>query len=355
MDKLKEKQILTWYNKRADSFFNLARLIRNFVGGRFFMFDWLLGKKNKQCLGIDLGSSAIKIAEIRKENGRLNLSNYAISRIKNGSPDLNSLSENNLALVIKSLVEEAGFSAKEVNVSLPIDKTFSTVMNLPILSDKELAAAIPYEAHKYVPVPLNEVILDWTVIKKGSVTSENGKKNMESGGIPQPQDQSTQVFLIAVSKETINRLSRAISLAGLKILVFEHEAFSLARSLVGADQGTYLIANIGSSGADAIIADGGIVKASHSLESDNQEQIFMELDRIVSLFQMKYNKKVSQCLISGGKANSKEMIDFLSSKLKFPVKAGNPLARVAYPSGLENRIKEIAPQMSVAVGLAMRE
>lgn len=319
------------------------------------MFGWLLGKKNKSCLGIDLGSSAIKIAEIKKENGRLSLSNYAISRPKNGLMDLNSLSENNLALVIRSLIEEADFSAKEANVSLPTGKTFSTVMSLPILPDKELAAAIPYEAHKYVPVPLSEVILDWTVIKKGSVAAENGKKNLESGGIQQPQDQSTQVFLIAVSKETISRLSQAFSLAGIKILVFEHEAFSLARSLVGGDQGTYLIANIGSDGVDAAIADGGIIKMSHSLESENQEQIFMEIERVVSLFQAKYGKKVGQCLISGGKANSKELVDFLSAKLKFPVKAGNPFARVAFPQELESRLKEISSQMSVAVGLAMRD
>ena len=111
-----------------------------------------------------------------------------------------------------------------------------------------------------------------------------------------------------------------------------------------------------SESADIIIVDQQMVKASHSLEAATKEAVLMEIDRVVNFFQTRYNKKVNQCLLVGGRATEKETRDFLTSKLRLPMKVGDPFARIQYPSSLERILKEeLGPPLAVAVGLAMRE
>ena len=353
------------------------------------MWNWFSGG-NKENLGIDLGAANIKIVELGRAGGRLILRNYAVAKTKSGEEiKIDKLNEKELAEVLKNIMREAGFKSNRASFSLPTGKTFSTVMELPLMPEKELAAAVPFEAQKYVPVPLENVVLDWSVISLGQKaelpqkeTSKEEPKNTEEKppleinpvkpASPQlaPQNQEItrfraqfqppksgiQVMLVAVPKDIINFLTKAAGLTGLKISAFEHEAFSLARALVGNDSGTYLIADLGPKSADIVIVDQGIVKASHCLEAASKEAALMEIDRVVNLFQMRYNKKVNQCLLVGGRATEKEVREFLASKLRLPLKTGDPFARVQYPQNLEKVLKEeLGPPLAVAAGLAMRE
>ena len=338
------------------------------------MFNWLFGEKSKTQLGVDLGSSAIKIVELGRREERPYLSNYAIAQLKSEAVfNVTEMKDEEITRAIVLLIKEAKFSGKRACVALPVDKTFSTVISLPMMPANELAAAVTFEAQRYVPLPLDEVVLDWTIISstedsnrpaadivrpsrgssKGTegATSETGQgstsDNVGSGTV--------QVLLLAVPKETITRITKIISQAGLKAVALEQEAFSLARSLVGNDKNTFMVIDLGRRGTDIIVLDQGFIKLSHNLESINKEIILMEIDRIVNIFQMRYNKKIGQCLLAGGRANEKDKLEFLSVKLKMPVKVGNPFARVSHDQKIAGFLKDLAPQLAVAVGLAMRD
>jgi|GEM_PF-2219366 len=361
------------------------------------MFSWLTGE-NKERLGVDLGASNIKMVELGREGGRLILRNYALAKTKSGDEiKIDKLTEKELGEILKTMAREAGFKSNQASFSLPVGKSFSTLMDLPMMPEKELAAAVPFEAQKYVPVPLENVVLDWSVVARNSgeilppkpkeeIKTEAGKmdslaieKNpppppppapslsqiseiiqkqdiQSSPQAPKIQKEGIQIMLVAVPKEIINFLTKAAGLAGLKVLAFEHEAFSLARSLVGNDSSTYLIADLGPKSADIVIVDQQMVKASHSLEAATKEAILMEIDRVVNFFQTRYNRKVNQCLLAGGRATEKETRDFLASKLRLPLKVGDPFARIQRSPSLEKVLKEeLGPPLAVAVGLAMRE
>lgn len=381
------------------------------------MFDWLLGQ-NRERLGVDLGASNIKMVELGREGGRLILRNYALAKTKSGEEiKIDKLTEKELAEILKNMAREAGFKSNQASFSLPVGKSFSTLMDLPMMPEKELAAAVPFEAQKYVPVPLENVVLDWSVVARNSgeaLSAKPEEKTRTEAGSPRfgeagkmdglapekipavqnspsslslsgqispdsniaqkqisqalpsfgqtlsspggIQKSGIQIMLVAVPKEIINFLTKAAELAGLKVLAFEHEAFSLARSLVGNDSGTYLIADLGPKSADIVIVDQQMVKASHSLEAATKEAILMEIDRVVNFFQTRYNRKVNQCLLAGGRATEKETRDFLASKLRLPLKVGDPFARIQRSPNLEKILKEeLGPPLAVAVGLAMRE
>lgn len=352
------------------------------------MFDWLLGKKSNTQIGIDLGRSSIKIMELGRKDGRPYLVNYALAQVKTGAVfSVIDLKDEEIVRILKGLLGEAKMASRRASVALPVDKTFSTVISLPMMPANELAAAVSFEAQKYVPVPLEEVVLDWTVISdaadfaRPNFAGQNLGGQARIDGSPAPADaagtnpspiggagkisagdgvlnsastQAIQILLLAVPKEIINRIANIVSQAGLKVAALEQEAFSLARSLIGNDKNTFMVIDLGRRGTDIIVLDQGFIKLSHNLESVNKEIILMEIDRIVNIFQMRYNKKIGQCLLAGGRANEKDLLDFLTLKLKMPVKVGDPFARVGHDQAVAGFLKELAPQFAVAAGLAMR-
>lgn len=321
------------------------------------MFKWLFGEKSVGWLGIDLGSSAIKVVELEKKEERFYLANYAVAQFKSESIfKVDELKEEEVADILKALISRAQLKGKVVSLSLPVDKTFSTLIDLPAMPEQELSAAISYEAHKYVPVPLEEVVLDWTMIspvgeEKTKAAPGDKNQSVEATAVPT----TIQVLLVAVPKEIINRLTKIAKLAGLEVAALEQEAFSLARSLIGNDRSVYLMADLGRRSVDLIVVDGGFVKMSHNCESVGREVILMEIDRIVNIYQMRYNRKVEQCVLTGGRSREKELADFLSGKLKIPVRVGDPFARVNKNSLLDPVLQEIGPSLAVATGLAMRD
>ncbi len=325
----------------------------------FFMFNFrfnlnrLFRKKIRAQLGIDLGKAAIKIVEIAKKDERPYLANYAIAQPKFENLRLAELKNVEVAEVLKDLLTQAQFSSRLASISLPVERTFSTIMDIPPMPEKEIAAAIPFEAQKYVPVPIDEVVLDWSIIPK-SVPESTTVAAGQSGN-PALQKSGIQVMVVAVPKEIIDNLTQIAKLAGLELLAMEQEAFSLARALVGSDSGIYLIADFGRRGTDLIVVEQGLVKLTHSLEMPTKEVVLMEIDRIASIYQMRYNKKVGQCLLTGGHVAEKETADYLTTKLKIPAKIGEPLARIGHAIELDSAAQELGLQLAVPIGLAMRE
>lgn len=319
------------------------------------MFDWLLKKKSKTRIGIDLGSSAFKIVELGMKEGRPYLLNYAMAQAKNGELfKLGELKDNEVAGILKALLAEAKVTGRAANISLPVEETFTTVMEMPLLPEKELAAAIPFEGQRHIPVPMDEVVLDWSLVSGPAEPAKAPVDTIqkETGVVP---GKTVQVLLVAVPKKIINRLTQIAKLAGLDLLALEQEAFSLTRSLVGNDSGAYMIVDMGSRSADLVVVDRGLIRLSHSVLKSDKELVLSEMERVVNLFQARYNKKVSQCLLAGGRSGESGTASLVETRLKIPTKLGQPFARIEHPPILNNTLNEIGILLSVATGLAMRE
>ncbi len=328
------------------------------------MFNWFKGKKSKSRLGIDLGNFAIKIVELTKDGGRLHMTNYAMAQTKDESSSfkISEQSEAGASAILKALMAEAKIGSRLACISLQVDRTFSTVIEMPALPEQELAAAIPFEAQKYVPVPLDEVVLDWSLLPNEKNNNAGLPIQDISALMPETKgrggsekNKNIQILVVAVPKEIIERMTRIAKATGLEITSLEQESFSLARALVGNDPGSYLIIDLGRKSTDLIVIDQGLVKISHNIDTVSKENILMEIDQVVNNFQTRYNRKVSQCLLTGGRANARDVSGFLEGKLRIPVKLGNPFARISHESSLEPALKELGSQLAVAIGLAMRE
>lgn len=340
-------------------------------------------RKPKTFLGIDIGASQIKVVELEKKEERFELKSYGLLPLFDYSQGLNhsglvdplKMPVENLAKAIKRTIEEAGVISRKACFSIPVYHSFATLVDLPIMPEKEIAAAIPFEARKYVPVPISEVFLDWSMVSLPSKQS----------GI--------QVLLIAVTKEMVNQYHRVIQLAGLTTQAIEAESFSLIRALVGNDKSAIVLIDSGARSTNISIIDGGYLRLINNLdiggiklnravfsrtgldlvglEKERVDQlltseikgtvgsavdgIINEAKRIIGNYQTKYGRQVEKCIVAGSALQAPEFIDYFIQKMGLATSIGNPFARIVYPSVLEPALKLRGSSLAVAVGLASRE
>ena len=259
--------------------------------------------KPKSFLGIDVGTSSIKVVQLSKERNRVKLDTYgqletyAYAERFNDAIQTSSLKmlDSQVADLIKKLLRESKAVSRDVTMSIPIFSSFSTVIEIPPIPEKELERAIPFEARQYVPIPLAEVVLDWTIMKakeepkvekpkeKKDLTAQAGeekkaeeakaeekkaaeKKEEEERGreIKSPR---LQILLTAVPKEVITKYNRIAKLAGLNLRGLEVETAASVRSILGNDKSTVLLMDFGARSTNINVIYNGYPVMSHSIDT----------------------------------------------------------------------------------------
>ena len=343
----------------------------------------LFSSSSQSYLGIDIGSTSIKVVELKKEAGQAKLLSYGFSEnMKDGQSDWQKNSSL-AAEIINKVCAEAGIISKSAISALPTFSVFSSVLHLSNVTNKDMASTIHWEAKKVIPLPLEEMILDWKKIDEGGGEAKSGLR----------------ILLTGAPRALVKKYIEIFKKAQINLLSLETETFSLIRSLVGNDKSTIMVVEIGAGTTDVSIVDnkipilnrsidvGGmtITKAIgnfskinfekaeqfkydlgvHAIDSptedipkvitDSISPIINEIKYAINLFQSKNNKKTEKIILSGGSALLPGLVEYLSKILNINVIIGDPWVRVSYPVDLKPLLHEIGPRMSVAIGLAMRE
>jgi type IV pilus assembly protein PilM len=213
-------------------------------------------------LGIDIGTASIKAVELVREGGRFKLLNYGIFELESQDKSLqanqkiNKLPDQDIIWGIQEVIKQAGIKSKNVVASIPSFSTFATVITLPYLSEKELAKTIPFEAKKYIPIPLEEVVLDW------SITSIVNSAEANTGRMPP----NVEVFLAAVPRAEVERYRKIMLGAGLNLTALELENSALIRSLIGNDLSPIAVVNIGGRSTSILVVEAGYERVGHNYE-----------------------------------------------------------------------------------------
>ena len=341
----------------------------------------------KSFLGIDIGTSSIKIVELSKKGKKINLENYGEipsfsfykEEFRNYRKSSLFLSIEDIARGIRAVIGEAGMKAKEAAFSIPDFSTFFINLNLPPMSKEELPEGVKYAARQYIPLSLSEVSLDWMLIE----------------GTPGTQER-IKILLAAVPNDLIYQYQKISQLSRLKLSFLEAEAFSLVRALIPNDSEDILsILDIGAQSTTINIVDKGKLKRSYSLniagnhftqkiasalsisykkaelikeeigllpskERVNRllfpllNALSIEVKRIFKEFSLSEQKEIKEVIISGASANLPGLRTYMEKELKKEVSIGNPFENIFYPSVLEKELKKIGPSFAVATGLALR-
>ncbi len=342
----------------------------------------------KKFLGIDIGTSFIKIVELSGFGERKKLENYgeisssALSKkpFKTFEKNTLLLSNQEISKAILAILEEAKIRTKNVIFSIPDFSSFFTNFELPPMTGEELPQAVRYEARQHVPLPLGEVTLDWQLIE--------GKPS-------DPAKTKLKILLVAVPHEIINQYQEIAKLTNLKLLALEAEVFGLVRSLIGEDKRIISLVDIGAQSTTCSIIEKGILKISHSFDPSGNELtwqiakslninynqaeqfkkkyglipseknireillplidlILVEIEKIISDFYRAEREEVAKIILAGGTALLPGLKEYFFEKIGKEVEIANPFANIFYPPILEKTLKEMGPAYAIAVGMALR-
>lgn len=377
---------------------NLKKFAVFGVGTNIMVFDFLRSKVvgSKGTLGVDIGTSSIKIVELEKKTGRFELTNYGVFEIKESRTlpqntdawqSVLKLPDQEISSGIKELFKKANFNSQDVVTAIPSFTTFATVIDMPYVSNDDLARALPFEAKKYIPIPLDEVVLDWSIV------GINDNQAFAQGTKPS----MVEVFLAAVPKDETARYQNIIKNSGLKLQAIELENSALIRALLGNDLSPTVVVNIGGRSTSIIIVNKGYERVSHNYEIGGFEitraisqslsislekaeelkrkfglkkgddniinesmislinMMVFETQKTIANYEETKKEKISNVILIGGLANMPGFSEYFQEKLNRKVSLGNPFSRLIYPAELESITSELSSIFSVAIGLAMRD
>lgn len=343
----------------------------------------------KTVLGLDIGSKYIKIVElVQYGKGRFSLLSVGMTPapLKGINSDVN-LDLEALAAIIKKLLKDGSIKTKLVNVALPETNVFTRIIEVPPLSERELSSAIKWEAEQYVPLPLAEVQMDFSII--GETTDNEGHKKLN-------------VLLVAAPKVVIARYDKILQLCGLEPLAMETEIISASRALLPPAPEkpiTVMVVNIGATTTDFSILRNSLISFTRTIPTggdhltrvlsqdlgipmaqaeefkktyglrENQvegkvkrslEPIFSvlveEIKRSNQYFLNKYAEEViSAIILSGGTAKMPGLVEALVNAVGIETQVGNPWTRINRDPQRFAKLEDEGSVFSVATGLAMRE
>jgi len=345
-------------------------------------------------IGVDIGTSSIKVVELNKRGGRFELSNYGMFELESSDAiakgteewqNILKMPDKAISDGISDLMKRLKINASDVIASIPSFSTFATVIEMPYVSNEDLARALPFEAKKYIPIPLDEVVLDWSIV--GVI---DGEKKTDSPSM-------VEVFLAAVPKDETVRYQNIMKNAGLRVQALELENSALIRALLGNDLSPTAIVNIGGRSTSLIIVDKGFERVSHNYEiggfeitkaiaqslgvslakaeelkrkfgmKKSEENIIsesvvslinmmiFETQKTITSYEESKKGKIANIVLVGGLTNMPGFGEYFSEKLGRPINIGNPFSRILYPNELNPIVEELNSTLSIALGLAMRE
>ncbi len=374
--------------------FNLNKILKGDISDLSSLFS---SSKNlgNSALGIDIGSSAVKVVQIKKNKGKAVLETYGILSLgpyagqEMGS--VTNLSTENIIKALNDVMKESNITSKNGAISIPSSSSLIFNIDLPEnIEENKLGEIIPMEARKFVPIPISEVALDWFIIPDEISDSyeSNNQKN----------ESKKEVFVVAIHNDIIIKYKDILVGSSIPTESMEMEIFGNIRSSnLDHDNNPVLFMDLGASSTKVYIVESGVVRFFHivnrggaeitknisqalgfsfkeaeemkrniGLDSSKDKKvvdiikgstnyILTEANSIVLNFEKKYNKKVSKVVLVGGGSMLPGFLDSSKEKFNKEVFIGDPFSKIEHPAFLEEILKESGGEFSVAIGLALKQ
>ena len=362
-----------------------------------------------EAFGLDISDLSLKIISLKKRGKFLNLDSFGEAKIEPGIIKEGEIkNEEALAKIIKEAIlklKRGKIKTRYVVASLPEEKAFLQVIQLPTMKEEELKKAVIFEAENYIPLPIDEVYLDFQVVKP----VYNHLDHID-------------ILIAALPKKTVDPYLNSIKKAGLQLKSFEIESQAISRAMVKNELSPFpiLLIDFGATRTSFIIFSGYSLRFTASIPVSSQKfteaisktlkidlaeaeklkikygieeklkikfknekseiekeksdifealipsftDLAEQIKRYISYYRdhaqhehlAPNGKNISKILLCGGGANLKGLTEFLTAELKIPTEMGNPWINI-----LPEKLREV-PELpydeslgyTAALGLALR-
>ncbi|HEX5647973.1 MAG TPA: type IV pilus assembly protein PilM [Nitrospira sp.] len=342
----------------------------------------------RQLVGLDIGSSAIKVIQVKESKGRYFLQKFGCKSLEpEVIVDGTVMDEGRVVSAIRELFDETGIKNKQVAISISGHAVIVKKISLPPMPDEELEGQVKLAAEQYIPFDINEVNIDFHVLP--SAASEDRQGEMA-------------IILVAAKKDKINELTELVKGAGLIPMVMDVDAFAVenmhAINYPMVQEETTALVNIGASVMNVNIIRGGsslftrdiplggnryteAIQREMGLSYEEAEEskkklsgdsnagamanvingvngeVASEIARTVDYFKTSSaDGELDRVLVCGGVAKTRGLIQLIGDRMQMPVEVADPFAEVDVTgSDVDpDMLAEWGSSAAVSVGLALR-
>ena len=334
---------------------------------------------------LDIGTNAVRVVQL-SSNGpdSWSLQHFGYAPLdEKTSASASPESLRKLGEVIMTAVGQSGIKSKNVVIGLPSSKTFTTVIEVPIMSETELKSTIKYQVDQYIPMAVNEAKVDWALLG----TSLHDAKQQE-------------VLIASTANVYAEERLEFIESLGLNVIAAEPDPLAMIRSLLPAGvPDARLIIDVGEMSTDLAITFGdsprlvrtiptgirSLIKAAVqnlNVQEDQARQFILkfglapdrlegqvyraiestldnfatELTKSIKFFQTRYpNTPVGGILLSGFSAIVPQFGAYVTAKTGVPSSIANPWQKVKVSQSDQQQLMTIASEFATVIGLAERK
>ncbi|MEK9153850.1 MAG: pilus assembly protein PilM [Patescibacteria group bacterium] len=354
-------------------------------------------------LGVDIGTSSIKIVQLSYGDGSPRLDTYgAIELASYKTPDASAGANVSLAEAnaLADLIHEVNATAREGGCSIPLASTLLSISDIPKRDDEQTRILISHDAQQFIPVPIQQVALDWKVIPEREAGIEGFDRLDETNNV---RAHMQKVLIVAVIKEAINARAKIFAQANLSITFNEIEMFGAIRVFrdhiseptlivdIGASKSKFYTVNEKSSlcavhsidiGGRAIAEQ--IARKMHWSMKDSEDalrkrgmqeskefsreanddmadiftnamhEICKNAVRFMDEYKKEYARSITKIILIGGCARMRGLREYVSEFCSVDAERGDSFKSITTPFVLADSIRDAGPQFAVATGLALR-
>jgi type IV pilus assembly protein PilM len=339
-------------------------------------------KKRPEVVGLDIGTSAVKVVELRPKGSSYELVGFGIAHVPTGAIQGGEVKQQDaVQQAIRQALVQGGVQATEAVIGVSGGSVIAKRVNLPKMSESELGESIRWEAEQHIPFDIDDVTIDFQILRQDG-----------------PQ---LEVMLVAVKKGKVQSYADVVEACGLNVVVVDVDVFALETQYQHNEsgQGNEVVAlvNVGHETTNTNILQGGMnvyardifvggrqyastiaqrfdlapaeaeaivrgepgavswVEVEPVLDLVSQE-IGQEIQRTLDYFgTTAEHERIQRILLSGGCALIPGLQEFLAGQWGIEVIRANPFKRVEVGAGTDaGMVEKLAPLATVATGLAMR-
>lgn len=357
-------------------------------------FSRLLASTKNTAVGIDIGSSAIKVVQLTQKGQTAQVDTYgSLALGPYGGKEIGQavqLPDDKLAEALGDILREAETTTKRAGITIPFESSLMSVVEMPTDDDEQLQEMVPIEARKYIPVPMGEVSLDWM-----RIPSEN--KSVRPGEKAEETEVQSDVLLVAIHNQVIEKYQGLVKAKELDAQFLEIEIFSTVRSIIDDTSEAVLIFDMGAANTKLYLVKHGVVHGSHTINRGSQDvthaiarafsvsfaeaekikrgrgiidaeateqmkevvrsslaHIFSDTEQVLENFSTKYGDDVKRIFMVGGGATLNGLQELANKRINAEILLGNAFGKVQTPAFLEDVLRETGPEFTVAAGAALR-
>jgi len=345
-------------------------------------------------IGIDIGTTSVKLAQVRSADQQLELSAAALVPVPNRCQDDPAELRRFIPDALRAALSEDSFDGRECIISLPARDTFVRHVKLPKLPPAEIPRALVLEFQGKLPYDVKDAVI----------------RHVVAGEIYDDGEQKQELIVVTVHRPTLESYVSAARKARLNVVAVNIEAFAVVECFgrlfnrVSDEARTTLFLDFGARSTQVVLAHGKRAVFAHNLKRGasqfdvalaeranlpvdlahrlrlgltdrqnaadiSQEEIYHmlageldvladELTQCLRYYESVFrNRNIERAIFVGGQAYDRKLCQLVAQRLNLPAQIGDPLLRLRCPDGVGRSVglqhNEPCPALAVAVGLSL--